>query len=53
MTSDIIDMMCQVVERYIHFKKGVNVRIDRGPLLYDQRQFSMLAHCYEIANGNK
>jgi hypothetical protein len=53
MTNDIIDMMCQVVERYIHFKKGVNVRINRMAVMSDQRQFGMLAHAYEIANGNK
>jgi len=53
MTSDIIDMMCQVVERYIHSIKGVNIRINRMAVMSDQRQFGMLAHAYEIANGNK
>jgi hypothetical protein len=46
-------MMCQVVERYIHSKKGVNIRINRLAVMSDQRQFGMLAHAYEIANGNK
>lgn len=49
-----IDEMCDVVQDYIYYKKGIVVRIEiRYDFRFLDRDIALLQHAYSIAKNDK